>query len=103
MTLSEIRTMLVEVDPAIRHYFSMGTGEDYTYWEEIQRLDLTADGGHEEGWHFYVHRFTKDEADPIAQALFEALDGDCRTTVIHRVDYEPDTGYLHHIFECEGY
>ena len=103
MTLSDIRTMLVAVDPDIRHYFSTEKEKDYTYWEETQRLGLTSDNRHDEGWIFYVHRFTRDEFDPVARALFFTLDADPRTAVIHRTDYEPDSGYIHHIFECQGY
>lgn len=103
MTLGDIRTLLVSVDPGIRHYFSTETDRDYTYWEELQRLPFTADGCHEEGWRFYVHRFTRDEFDQVARRLFETLDADPRTAVIHRVDAERDTGYIHHIFECEGF
>ena len=103
MTLNEIRTMLVAVDPDIRHYFSTEKTKDYTYWEESQRLAMLSDDEHDEGWRFYVHRFTKHEYDPIAGRLFNALDADPRTTVSHTVDYEPDSGYIHHIFSCEGY
>lgn len=103
MTLGDIRTLIVSVDPAVRHYFSTETDSDYTYWEETQRLSFMADGAHEEGWRFYVHRFTRNEFDPIALRMFSTLDADPRTTVIHRVDMERDTGYIHHIFECEGF
>lgn len=105
MTLGDIRTLLVSVDPDVRHYFSAGTDSDYTYWEETQCLPYTADDSHScvEGWRFYVHRFTRSEFDPVARRLFEALDTDPRTAVIHRVDAERETGYIHHIFECEGF
>lgn len=106
MTLSEIRSLLVSVDPDIRHYFSMSDADAYTYWEETRRLPLIADdryGAEDQGWHFYVHRFTRTEGDTIAQNFFNTLDADPRTTVIWQTDYEHDTGYIHHIFECEGY
>lgn len=103
MTLGDIRTLVVSVDPAARHYFSTETDSDYTYWEETRRLPFLADDIHQEGWRFYVHRFTRDEFDPVPHRLFVALDSDPRTAVIHRVVFEPDTGYIHHIFECEGY
>lgn len=103
MTLGDIRALLVGVDPDIRHYFSTETERDYSFWEETQRLPLTADDRHDEAWRFYVHRFTRDEFDPLARRLFAALDADPRTTVAHTVDFEPETGYIHHIFECEGY
>ena len=106
MTLSEIRTLLVSVDPDIRHYFSMSDADAYTYWEETRRLSLIADdmhGAEDQGWHFCVHRFTRTEGDAIAQSFFNTLDADPRTTVIWQTDFENDTGYIHHIFECEGY
>ena len=103
MTLGDIRTLLVSADPAIRHYFSTDTDKDYSYWEETQRLPFARDDRHDEGWRFYVHRFTKSEFDPVARRLFETLDADPRTAVAHGTDVERKSGYIHHIFECEGY
>ena len=106
MTLSEIRTLLVSVDPDIRHYFSMSDADAYSYWEENRRMRHTADDRHdpaEQGWHFYVHRFTKSEDDAVALSFFSTLDADPRTTVIWQTDRENNTGYIHHIFTCEGY
>lgn len=106
MTLTEIRDLLVAVDPKIKHYFSMEETERYSYWEETRRLSFTADNRHpssEEGWHFYVHLFTKTQGDPMAASFYDALDEDFRTTVIWTVDYDTESGYIHHIFECEGF
>lgn len=102
MTISEIRNTLVAVDPSISHYFSMGTGKPYTYWEETQRVPLMGDGGAaEEGWRFTVHRFARQENDSVAAGLLDALENDDRITVDYLVDYERETGYIHHIFDCE--
>lgn len=103
MTLSDIRDLLITADPAIRHYFSAETHRDYSYWQETRQLPIMADDCHESGWRFYVHRFTRCEDDPVAQRIMETLDADPRTTVSHQVDYEPESGYIHHIFDCEGY
>lgn len=106
MTLNEIKALLVSADPGIRHYFSAAGEEAYSYWEETRRLGFTADDEHpaaDQGWRFYVHRFTKTEGDPVAAQIFETLDRDPRTTVMWQTDFENDTGYIHHIFECEGY
>ena len=103
MTVDEIKALLVSVDPSIKHYFTMGKGPAYTYWAEDKRLPLVSNDRHsDEGWRFYVHRFTKREDDPIATALFQALDADDRVAVSRQTDYEADTGYIHHIFTCEG-
>ena len=103
MTLADIKTLLVAADAKIQHYFCVKDDGDYSYWEETRRLGLTANDGHEEGWQFYAHRFTRDDADTVATAIYRALDADPRVTVIHTVDFERETGYIHHIFECEGY
>ena len=103
MTRAEIRAALIAVDPHIRHYRSMSSSGNYTYWEETHLLNLIADNHHAEGWAFVVHRFTRDENDAIADALLAALDADDRITVQYNVDHERDTGYIHHIYDCEGY
>lgn len=103
MTLEQIKTLLVSADAGIKHYFSKSTANSYSYWEETQQLPLTADGLHVEAWRFYVHRFTKTENDTTADAIFAALDADPRVTVKRlQGGYDEKSGYLHHIFECEG-
>ena len=106
MTLAEIKALLVSADSGIKHYFSAATGDAYSYWEETRRLPYTADDAHnaaDQAWKFYVHRFTKTAGDATAASIFSTLDGDPRTTVRWTIDFEHDTGYIHHIFECEGY
>lgn len=106
MTLSEIQALLVSADPDIKHYFSMNDSDSYSYWEKIRRLHFTADDRHndaDQAWRFYVHRYTKTEGDAIASTLFETLDSDPRTTVRWQTDFDRESGYIHHIFECEGY
>ena len=103
MKLTDIATLIGGVDAQARHYFSMSTADAYTYWEETQQLPFTSDDRHDEAWRFYVHRFTKDAADSTAVTLYSTLDADPRVTVIHTVDYDDDDGYIHHIYECEGY
>lgn len=102
MTLTEIRVLLIQADPDIRHYFSTEENRDYTYWEETDLLPFTADGVHVEGWVFYVHRFTRQTEDPVVSALRSLLDNDPRTTYAYTQDYDPETEYSHHIFRCEG-
>lgn len=103
MTLEDIRKLLTQADIGIRHYFSMEKEKDYTYWEETRRLPFTSDDGHDEGWRFYVHRYTRQENDRVAADLFRILDAHPGIAVTETIDHDPDTGYIHHIFECEGY
>ena len=104
MTLSEIQALVVSVDNKAAHYESASPNKTgYTVWYEYKRLDMLADDRHAEAWAFQIDRFTKTENDPIAAALFEALEADDRVAFEHRVDYENDTRWIHHIFDCEGY
>ena len=106
MTLNEIKALLVSVDSGIRHYFTMSDAEAYTYWEEGQLISRTGDDRHpvaDQAWRFYVHRFTRTEGDSTIAALFEALDQDPRTTVKWITDFDKESGYIHHILECEAY
>lgn len=104
MTLNDIQALVVSVDPDCGHYESAhAESEAYTVWREYRRLPMDADDGYaEEGWHFQVDRFTKAEGDAIAAALLAALEADERVAVDYQVDYERDSGYIHHIFDCEG-
>ena len=102
MTKDEIRQTLVAIDGGVKHYWSAGNGKAYTYWEETDRLPFMRDDMHEEAWAFTVHRFTKDEYDDVADRIFDALDREAGIAVRHSVDYEPDTGYIHHIYDCEA-
>ena len=104
MTLAEIQALVVSVDTNSGHYESAYAGSDaYTVWREFRRLPEHAnDHFADEGWAFQIDRYTKTENDPIAAALFAALDADDRVAFAYQVDYEPNTGYIHHIFDCEG-
>ena len=104
MTLEKIGRLLVTVDPDVRRYFSQSENRAaYTYWEETQRLSLISNDVHAEAWRFYVHRYTKIENDEVAARLFRTLDQHPAITVRYTVSVEPDTGYIHHVYECEAY
>lgn len=103
MTLSEIKALVLAVDPNAQHYDSAKKGPAYTVWRELRPLPFMADGRHQGGIGFQIDRFTKAEDDPIASALFAALDEDPRVAFEEVIDYESDTRYIHHIFDCEGY
>lgn len=104
MTLEEIRELVVSVDPEAAHYESARCGSAaYTVWREIRLLDLMAEDVHQEGWSFQIDYYTKQENDPMAQAFRNTLDDDPRVAYAYLPDYEQDSGYIHHIFDCEGY
>lgn len=103
MTADEIKSLLVEVDPEVQRYEHDHEGADaYTVWREFGRLNLYGDDEEEGSIRFQVDRFTKEEGDEIAAALLAALEGRDDIAVDYLVDYERDTGYIHHIYDCEG-
>lgn len=102
MTLGEIQELVTRADVNAGHYESASRdGSAYTVWREFRRLNLMRDDEHDEGWRFQIDRFTKREDDPVVDALFRVLDGDDRIAYEYLVDYEHDTRWIHHIFDCE--
>ena len=104
MTVQEIQDILAEIDPEIHHYECATDGSDFTVWMEYERIVLYADdGGAEMGWHFEVDRYTKTEYDPVVEALENLLMAHDRITVKpRRVQYDQQSGYARHIFDCEA-
>ena len=102
MTLYEIQAFVVSVDPEARHYDSAQRHGPYTVWKEGRTLGMTGDGQHMGGIRFQIHRFTKREGDRIAAAFITALEARDDIAYEYVNDFEPDTGYIHHIFDCEG-
>lgn len=103
MTKAEIQAFVVSIDPNAGHYESAFRGSDaYTEWREDGTLPFMGDNRHQGGIHFIIDRYTKDENDAIAAAFFSALEEKDDVAFEHITDEEPDTGYIHHIFDCEG-
>ncbi len=103
MTLDEIKTIVIAVDPNAMHYESAyQKGAAYTVWKEDNTLGFMANGKHQGAVSFHIDRFTKSENDAIAASFFNALEENDRIAFQHLVDYEPDTRYIHHVFDCEG-
>ena len=103
MTLAEIQAFVVAVDSTASHYESAYAGSAaYTVWREYRYNSQMADNAHQGGIVFQIDRFTKTENDAIAAAFITALEANPRISFEYLVDYERDTRYIHHIFDCEG-
>ena len=102
MIIDHIKSLLASADPAVSRYDSAEKGEAYTTWRETGDLPDTAGNRHMGGVAFQVDRFTKIEDDATAEAIKQALENDDRIAYEHIVYYEPDTGYIHHVFDCEA-
>lgn len=102
MTLEDVRDLVLAADPAALHYrHARGCGP-YTTWRETQRILRRADDAPELGWAFTIDRFTQQEFDPVAAAIERVLLEAEGVAYRYTVDYERDSGYIHHIFDCEG-
>lgn len=104
MTLQEIQDLVVSCDPNAGHYESAYRDKvAYTVWFEKSTLDYMGDNAHMGGIQFQIDRFTKQEGDSIAAAIENTLESRDDVAYQHLTDYEIDTGYIHHIFDCEGF
>ena len=102
MELTDIKALVLSADPQAQHYESARDGRAFTRWQETRRISYTADDRHVCGWHFAIDRFAKDEFDAVASAIEQALTDAPGVAYSYTVDYESDTGYIHHIFDCDG-
>lgn len=100
MLLSEFKSMMVTVDPTVNMYKSDATG-DYTVWRPGSRGDgiMSDDEPDEEVTRVYVSRFTRSESDAVAIAIEAAL-MNAFIPYEHEIDFENETGYIHHTFTC---
>lgn len=103
MTLSEIQALVASVDPNAGHYESAYRDSDaYTVWQETGTLPYMGDNHHMGALRFQIDRFTKQDGDSVAAALEAALEARDDVAFQHITDHEPDTRYIHHIFDCEA-
>lgn len=102
MTVKDIEALVGSVDPQSRHYYNPHDGTNYTRWMEYKQIGEAADDTYGTGWKFQIDRYTKQEYDPIAADLEKALKEKVGVAYRYMVDFEQDSGYIHHIFDCEG-
>lgn len=103
MTVEAIKELIVGAAPEAKHYVAAAQGEAFTVWQEYRQLDFSADDKHAEAWAFQIDHYTKTEFDPIAKAIRMALEEHPGTTYRYEVQYEKESGYIRHLFDCEGY
>jgi len=102
MTVRDIKALVLSAAPEANHYKSARKDDSFTIWQEYRQLDFSADDKHAEAWAFEVDHYTKAEFDPIAEAIRMALELHPGVTYSYRVVVENDTGYIRHLFDCEG-
>lgn len=102
MELRDIQALVMSADPDAQHYESSTDGGPFTVWAETSRLNLAADDRIVRGWRFAVDRYTQAEFDPVAEAIEAALAAAPGVSYQYIVDYDPEDGWIHHAFTCEG-
>ena len=93
--------LILSVDPEATKYEGDG-GDAYTVWTPYGVSRYCADGGDAAlVYKIQVDRYTQDDNDGIAAGLYAALESCDYVAFEYLRDYEPDTGYHHHIYDCE--
>lgn len=101
MTLLELRDLLLTVGPPVSHYHAHHQLDSYIVWSEYGGHNRTADNAiGEQAIRVQVDLFTRTEFDPDVEKINTLLDID-EISFDYQVDYEKDTGYIHHIWDCE--
>jgi hypothetical protein len=102
LTIEQFRDLLLTAD-ANTSKFRSCANTNYTVWAQYKKNSLEADGRQiETGWMIQVDRFTKTENDLVAPLIDKALnDHDDIAILEYLIDFEKETGYFHHIWNCE--
>ena len=103
MTVQEIKTMVLSVDPKAKHYFSDKKGDAFTVWGEYQRAGQGAEDRHDYGWKFEIDRYTRDEEDTVPDMIEQILIDHPGVSYTYQVYYDHTARYIVHVFDCEGY
>jgi hypothetical protein len=101
MTLLEFKDLLLTTGLPVHHYHAHKQTNRYIVWAEYGGHNQTADNAiTEKAIRVQVDLFTKTEFDPAVEAINSLLDRD-DISFKYLCDYEPDTGYIHHIWDTE--
>lgn len=99
--MDKLKELILSIDPEATKFKGAKKG-NYTVWTPYGETPLMAGNRRQTvAVKVQIDRFTKDDQDEIKEALYQALDGAEFVAFIYESDYEPDTGYIHHIFDCE--
>ena len=95
--LDRVKRALLTVSENVGHYEALKETPPYIVWAEERGNDLEADNVHaERGWTGTVDLFTKTENDPLVEAVGEALSSAGIAWYLNSVQFEDDTGLIHH-------
>jgi len=98
MQLADIKTALLTVTTAVKHYDGTGTTGNYVVWaEDGQAGSVWADGKMtEQAVSGTIDYFTKTEYDPNFAKIQAALDLIGLSYRLNSIQYETATKYIHY-------
>ncbi len=103
MTIDAFAALVKSIDPRAVRYDAIGQkGDAYTVYADYHTRVLYANGlPAATAINVQVDYFTKQENDPRAQAFFAAFTSSDEITCEYSTDFEADTRFIHHIYDCE--
>lgn len=104
MTIKDFVQIVQSIDPDAARYQKLRkpTDKAYTVWSDYGTGTLYANGKPAaKTKKIQVDYFTFKEDDPIALQFYQAFSENDEITVVHNTDFETDSRYIHHIFDCE--
>ncbi len=99
---TQFETLLLSIDPNASKYEGNGN-EAYTVWTPCGEVQVRFSNNRRSAVirKVQIDRFTKSDSDTVAAKLYATLDAVPWVTFEYVQDFEPDTGYIHHIYDCE--
>ena len=104
MTIEDFAKIIQSIDPDAARYQKIRKHSDraYTVWNDYATDQLMADGRAAECTKkIQIDYYTLVEDDPIAQKFYRELSKNDEITVSHLTEFDPETRYIRHIFDCE--
>lgn len=103
MTIEAFVELLRSIDPNAARYEMIGQkGDAYTVFSDYHTNILYADGRPAGLLNMIqVDYYTKAEDDPLALRFLRAFAENDEIACDYQKDFESDSRYIHHIFDCE--
>lgn len=103
MTIEQFSALVMVIDPNATRYDAIGQhGDSYTVFSDYHTRARYANGVPAgTAVSIQVDYFTRTENDPKATAFFNAFSQNDEITCVYDTDFENDSRYIHHIFDCE--
>lgn len=101
MTLSQLKSLLLSIDPNLKKDFWNSSGENYTLWTPHHyTAELSDDRTEDAIVQVTIDRFTTDDKDDVIYQIRDSLEENNVTQEDIIRTIEEETGYIRFILEC---